>query len=57
MSERSFEILLYDITARTVLCIMEVNNWTKNYAFEKFTHSVVYSYLEREKQKYGIIVL
>lgn len=29
MSERSFEILLYDITARTVLCIMEVNNWKK----------------------------
>lgn len=51
MSERSFEILLYDLTARTVLCIMEVNNWTENYAFEKFTQSVVYSYLEREETK------
>lgn len=51
MDERSFEILLYDITANTVSKIMELNRWNENMAMERFTQSKTYSLLEDEKTK------
>ena len=51
MNERSFEILLYSITSNTVSKIMELNNWSEDLALERFTHSRLYSYLEREETK------
>ena len=51
MNERSYETLLYGITASVVAKIMELNNWTENEAMERFTTSKLYSYLEREETK------
>lgn len=51
MDERSFEILLYDITANIVSKIMELNHWNENMAMERFTQSKTYSLLEDEKTK------
>jgi len=51
MNERSFETLLYRITASAVQKIMELNNWTEDNAMERFTQSKLYSYLEREETK------
>ena len=51
MNERSFETLLYGITANTVAKIMELNNWDENFAMERFTQSKLYSFLEREETK------
>lgn len=51
MNERSFETLLYGITANTVTKIMELNNWDENFAMERFTQSKLYSFLEREETK------
>lgn len=51
MNERSYETLLYSITANTVAKIMELNKWTENEAMERFTNSKLYSYLENEKTK------
>lgn len=51
MNERSFETLLYSITASVVAKIMELNNWTENEAMERFTMSKLYSYLEKEETK------
>lgn len=51
MNERSFETLLYGITANTVAKIMELNNWTEDISMERFTSSKVYSFLEREETK------
>lgn len=51
MNERSYEILLYSITANVVSKIMELNDWTENEAMERFTMSKLYSYLEREETK------
>lgn len=51
MNERSYEILLYGITANTVAKIMELNGWGEDEAFERFTSSKVYSYLEKEETK------
>ncbi|MBQ9120305.1 MAG: hypothetical protein IJY09_09685 [Lachnospiraceae bacterium] len=51
MNERSFETLLYGITASTVTKIMESNNWTEDEAMERFTQSKLYSYLEKEETK------
>lgn len=51
MNDRSYEIMLYSITANVVYKIMELNNWDENKALEKFTISKVYSYLEDEKTK------
>ena len=51
MNERSFETLLYGITANTVAKIMELNNWSEDIAMERFTSSKVYSFLEREETK------
>lgn len=51
MKERSYETLLYGITANVVAKIMELNGWSENEAMERFTSSKVYSYLEREETK------
>jgi hypothetical protein len=51
MNERSFEILLYSITANVVAKIMKLNNWSENEAMERFTRSKLYAYLEKEETK------
>ena len=51
MNERSYETLLYGITANVVAKIMELNGWSENEAMERFTMSKLYSYLEREETK------
>ena len=51
MYERSFETLLYGITANVTSKIMELNDWSENTAMERFTQSKLYSYLEREETK------
>ena len=51
MNERSYETLLYGITANVVLKIMESTGWDENEAMERFTQSKLYSYLEREETK------
>lgn len=51
MNERSYETLLYGITANTAAKIMELNDWSENEAIERFTKSRLYSYLEREETK------
>ena len=51
MNERSYETLLYGITANAVAKIMELNDWSENEAMERFTGSKLYSYLEREETK------
>ena len=51
MKERSYETLLYGITANTVAKLMELNGWSENEAMERFTSSRLYSYLEKEETK------
>ena len=51
MNERSYETLLYGITANVVAKIMELNGWSENEAIERFTSSKLYSYLEKEETK------
>ena len=51
MNERSYETLLYGITAHAVAKVMEQNGWSENEAMERFTSSKLYSYLEKEKTK------
>lgn len=51
MNERSFETLLYSVTANTVAKIMETTGWSENVAMERFTSSKLYSYLEAEETK------
>ncbi len=51
MNERSFETLLYSITANAVAKIMELNGWSEDVAMERFVQSRVYAYLEREETK------
>ena len=51
MNERSYETLLYSITANVVAKIMELNDWSEDEAIERFTQSKLYSYLEREETK------
>lgn len=51
MNERSFEALLYGITANVTQKIMELNGWSEDEAMERFTQSKLYSYLEREETK------
>ncbi len=51
MNERSYETLLYGITANVVAKIMELNGWTEDEAMERFTQSKLYAYLEREETK------
>lgn len=51
MNERSYETLLYGITANVVGKIAANNNWSEDVAMERFTQSKLYSYLEREETK------
>ena len=51
MNERSYETLLYGITANVVGKIAVNNNWSEDVAMERFTQSKLYSYLEREETK------
>ena len=51
MNERSYETLLYRITANVAAKIMELNDWSEDEAIERFTKSKLYSYLEKEETK------
>ncbi len=51
MNERSFECLLYGITARTVSLLIEKYHWSEDEALRRFTTSKLYTYLEREETK------
>lgn len=51
MNERSYETLLYSITASVVNKLVEMNNWSEDEALERFTSSKLYTYLEREETK------
>ena len=51
MNKRSYETLLYSITANVVAKIMTLNGWSENIALERFTSSKLYSYLEKEEIK------
>lgn len=51
MNDRSFETLLYKITAAVVARLIESNGWSEDLAMERFTESKLYSYLEREETK------
>ena len=51
MTTRSFETLLYSITAAVVNEIMKKTHWSEDQAMERFTKSKVYSYLENENTK------
>ena len=51
MNSRSFETLLYGITANVVAKIMELNGWAEDEAMERFTQSKLYSFLEKEETK------
>ena len=51
MNERSYETLLYGITANVVAKLMELNEWEEDVALERFTSSKLYTYLEREETK------
>ena len=51
MNERSYETLLYGITANVVEKLMELNDWEEDVALERFTSSKLYTYLEREETK------
>ena len=51
MNDRSYETLLYSITASVVSRLMEINNWSEDEALERFTSSKLYTYLEREETK------
>lgn len=51
MNERSYETLLYGITANVVAKLMELNDWEEDMALERFTSSKLYTYLEREETK------
>ena len=60
MNNRSYETLLYSITANVVAKIMLLNNWSENEAFERFARSKLYSYLEKEETKvwqYSALIL
>lgn len=51
MSGRSFETLLYGITANVVSKLMEENGWSEDEAMKRFFSSKTYAYLEREESK------
>lgn len=51
MNERSFESLLYGITANTLARIIESTGWSEDVAIKRFYSSKLYSYLEDEKTK------
>ena len=51
MNERSYETLLYSVTANVVSKLMELNGWSEDEAMERFVTSKLYSCLEREETK------
>ena len=51
MNERSFETLLYSITASVVQRLIEINGWSENESMVRFTQSKLYSFLEKEETK------
>lgn len=51
MNERSYETLLYSVTANVVTKISELNSWSEDEAMERFTSSKLYSFLEKEETK------
>lgn len=51
MTKRSFETLLYSITAAVVNEIIKRTNWSEDEAMERFSRSKVYAYLEKEETK------
>lgn len=51
MNERSYETLLYSITANVVSKLIEQNGWSEELAMERFVNSKVYSMLEKEETK------
>ncbi|MBQ4139918.1 MAG: hypothetical protein IJD70_01145 [Clostridia bacterium] len=51
MNERSFETLLYSITANVVQRLIEINGWSENESMARFTQSKLYSFLEKEETK------
>ena len=51
MNERSYETLLYSITASVTNRLIEMNNWSEDEALERFTSSKLYTFLEREETK------
>lgn len=51
MSGRSFETLLYGITANVVSKLMEENGWSEDEAMKRFFSSKTYAHLEREESK------
>lgn len=51
MNDRSFEIILYKLTANVVEKIMQLNGWPEDVAIQRFVESKVYAYLEKEETK------
>ena len=51
MNDRSYETLLYSITASVTNRLVEMNNWSEDEALERFTSSKLYTFLEREETK------
>lgn len=51
MTDKSFELIMHLITPEVVHKIMEMNNWSEDYALERFTESKLYSILEKEETK------
>ncbi len=51
MNDRSFETLLYGITANVTQKIAQENGWSEDVALERFTRSKLYSFLEKEQTK------
>jgi phosphoribosyl-AMP cyclohydrolase len=51
MINRSYETLLYSITASVTNRLVEMNNWSEDEALERFTSSKLYTFLEREETK------
>ena len=51
MNNRSYETLLYSITASVTNRLIEMNNWSEDEALERFTSSKLYTFLEREETK------
>lgn len=51
MNERSYETLLYSITASVVNRLTIMNNWPEDETLERFTSSKLYTYLEKEETK------
>ena len=55
MNDRSFETLLYCITANTIAKIMEKTGWSENETMERFTESQAV-FVSRKGRKQGVAV-